>query len=85
VFFLNVSMFLVESGNSLLATNILRHFQIRPVVVSEAVRSRSETLMGTFVNLMFDCFFGGTVAFALIKLTAGLGEGVIAYVEQVCC
>jgi hypothetical protein len=41
--------------------------------------------MGTFVNLMFDCFFGGTVAFALIKLTAGLGEGVIAYVEQVCC
>jgi hypothetical protein len=40
--------------------------------------------VGTFVNLMFDCVFGGTVAFALIKLTMGLGEGVIAYVEHVC-
>jgi hypothetical protein len=40
--------------------------------------------MCTFVNLIFDCVFGGTVAFALIKLTAALGEGVIAYVGQVC-
>jgi hypothetical protein len=41
--------------------------------------------VGTFVNFMFDCVFGGTVAFALIKLTVGLGEGAIAYVEHVCC
>jgi hypothetical protein len=41
--------------------------------------------MGTFVNLMFDWVFGGTVVFALIKLTTDLGQGVVAYVEQFCC
>jgi hypothetical protein len=43
-FFLDVFMFLFEPVNDLLATNILRRFHIRPVVVCEAVRSRSEAL-----------------------------------------
>ena len=41
--------------------------------------------MGLFVNLMFDCVFGGTVVFALIKLTTVLGQSVMAYVDHFCC
>jgi hypothetical protein len=43
-FFLDVFMFLFEPVNGLLATNILRRFHIRPVVVCEAIRPRLETL-----------------------------------------
>jgi hypothetical protein len=38
--------------------------------------------VGTFVNVLFNIVFGGTVAFALIKLTTGLGGGVITFVEH---
>ena len=41
--------------------------------------------MGTFVNLMFDWVFEGTVVFALIKLTTVLGQSVMAYVDHFCC
>jgi hypothetical protein len=41
--------------------------------------------VGLFVNQMFDCVFGGTVLFAVIKLTADLGQSVTAYVEHFCC
>jgi hypothetical protein len=41
--------------------------------------------VGLFVNQMFDCVFGGTVPFAVIKLTADLGQSVTAYVEHFCC
>ena len=41
--------------------------------------------MGLFVNLVFDCVFGGTVVFALIKLTTALGQSLIAYVEHFYC
>ena len=38
--------------------------------------------MATFVNIMFNIIFGGTVAFALIKLTTELGGGLITFIEH---
>ena len=77
-------MILFESIKSSLAIKNLLHFQATPLVVHDALRPGG-AFVGLFVNLMFDCVFGGTVAFALIKLTAVFGEGVLTYIEHVCC
>jgi hypothetical protein len=38
--------------------------------------------VGTFVNITFNIIFGGTVTFALIKLTTELGGVVITFVRH---
>ena len=77
-------MILFESIKSSLAIKNLPHFQAAPLVVHDALRPGG-AFVGLFVNLMFDCVFGGTVVFALIKLTTVLGQSVRAYVDHFCC
>jgi hypothetical protein len=38
--------------------------------------------VATFVNVIFNIIFGGTVAFALIKLTTELGGSIITFIEH---
>ena len=41
--------------------------------------------MDKFVDLMFDCVFGGIVVFALVKLTTDIGRSVVPYLAHFCC
>jgi hypothetical protein len=81
VFYSSLANYCFEGVNVSLATKSILHFQKSPLVVCDMHHSQSENAyVGTFVNVMFNIIFGGTVAFALIKLTTAFGGAVIAFI-----